>query len=405
MHFHLLTLFPDFFTSPLQSSMLKKAQEKGIFSVGITDIRDFSKDIHKKVDDSPYGGGAGMVMRCEPVADAIKSLKEIYPNARVIFLSPAGIPFTQRTAERLSKDPSPKILLCGHYEGIDERVLEKEVDETICVGESIFTGGEIPALAVIDAVTRLLPGTLGKAESHENESFSLALFGAKEYPHYTRPEVWEGISVPDELFSGNHKNIEDWRYENLKGLSEEEKTVAFMRRKLFSPQKPLKGRKFFLRNHIESDIDHWMKWMNSEEITHFLPISPPLSRNDEQWYYDWTSTNLWGLFLTILDSEKNPIGNTSLVIDKERPQVARFGIVLGEKESWGKGLATAITREMLKIAFEELEVQKVVLDVFADNFPAIHIYEKCGFRLVGKSEKQYKKPRGMEDGLFYEKVQ
>jgi tRNA (guanine37-N1)-methyltransferase len=177
--------------------------------VGVINIRDFSKDRHKRVDDYPYGGGAGMVMMPQPLYDAIKSVKDESPDARVILTSPRGKPFGQEMARLLSKEPH-LVIVCGHYEGIDQRIIDTMVDEEISIGDYILTGGELPAMVIVDAVARLLPGAIGSPLSLEQESFTDGLL---EYPQYTRPADFLGMKVPEVLLSGNHKKIEEWRME------------------------------------------------------------------------------------------------------------------------------------------------------------------------------------------------
>ena len=203
MRFDVLTLFPEMF-EVLNQSVIGRAKEKGLINVKLINIRDFSKDKHKKVDDTPYGGGAGMVMQPDVVYDAYKSVKD--EKAKVIYMSPQGKKLDQKKVEELSKQEH-LILLCGHYEGIDQRVLDKIVDEEISIGDYVLTGGEIPAMVLIDAVSRYVEGVL-KDDSTKEESFSQGLL---EYPQYTRPEVFEGQQVPEVLLSGHHENIDKWR--------------------------------------------------------------------------------------------------------------------------------------------------------------------------------------------------
>ena len=204
MKFNILTLFPEMFNL-LETSILGRAKKDGKIEINLINIRDFSKSKHKKVDDTPYGGGAGMVIRPDVVYDAYSSLKN--KNAKVIYLTPQGKTLTQQKVRELSLE-NELILLCGHYEGIDERVLEKIVDEEISIGDYVLTGGELPAMVLIDSVSRYVDGVLSE-DSVEEESFSNGLL---EYPQYTRPETFMDIKVPEVLISGHHKNIEEWRY-------------------------------------------------------------------------------------------------------------------------------------------------------------------------------------------------
>lgn len=214
MRFDILTLFPSLVLPYFEDSILKRAVADKKISVHVHNIRDYSKERHKKVDDTPYGGGAGMVMSCQPLFDAIKAAKE-KNTGPVIYLSPVGKRFTQEKAEELA-ELDEMILLCGRYEGIDQRVIDELVDEEISVGDFVLTGGELPALCVVDAVSRLLPGVLGDDESSEEESFSAATGRMLEYPHYTKPAVYEGLEVPEVLLSGNHGEIARWRNSKLK---------------------------------------------------------------------------------------------------------------------------------------------------------------------------------------------
>ena len=215
MQFDVLTLFPEMF-EPIKQSILGKAIENEKIKLKLINIRDFSKDKHKKVDDTPYGGGAGMVMKPDVVYDAYKSVYE--ENAKVIYLSPQGKTLNQKKVEELSKEKH-LILLCGHYEGIDQRVIDKIVDEEISIGDYVLTGGEIPAMVLIDTVSRYIDGVLNQ-ESIKEESFSEGLL---EYPQYTRPEVFEGEKVPEILLSGHHENIEKWRKEQALKITKQKR--------------------------------------------------------------------------------------------------------------------------------------------------------------------------------------
>ena len=203
MKFNVLTLFPEMF-SALDESIIGRGKEKGLIDINLINIRDFSKNKHKKVDDTPYGGGAGMVMEPTVVYDAYCSVKE--PNAKVIYMSPQGKTLNQQMVQDLAKEENI-ILLCGHYEGIDQRVIDEIVDEEISIGDYVLTGGELPAMVLIDSVSRYVKGVL-KEDSVQEESFTNGLL---EYPQYTRPEVFLGKRVPEVLLSGHHENIKEWR--------------------------------------------------------------------------------------------------------------------------------------------------------------------------------------------------
>ncbi len=208
MDFYVLTLFTKMIDDCMSHSVIGRAANEGIINIKTVDIRDFSNDKHRHVDDYPYGGGAGMVIKAQPVYDAYKSLN-LNGNTRVVYMTPQGKPFNQEKAKELSKEKNI-VIICGHYEGIDERVIEEIVTDELSLGDFVLTGGEIAAMAVIDSVSRLIPGVLGKEESFIDESFSN---GFLEYPQYTRPIEFMGKKVPDILLSGNHKNIDNWRHE------------------------------------------------------------------------------------------------------------------------------------------------------------------------------------------------
>jgi tRNA (guanine37-N1)-methyltransferase len=208
MDFSVVTIFPEIFNAYLDKGIIGKACEKRIINVDVLDLRDFTRDRHRTVDDVPYGGGPGMVMKPEPFEKAVEHVKADGADTMTIMMTPGGRPFDQRTAERLSKETRRLLFLCGRYEGIDERVREAFVDEDISVGDYVLTGGELPALVIIDAVVRLLPGVVGDKASLKEESFS---WGILDYPHYTRPTEWRGLRVPEALLSGNHKEIERFR--------------------------------------------------------------------------------------------------------------------------------------------------------------------------------------------------
>ena len=207
LRFDIITIFPDIFKPVLNESILKRAQAKKKVVFRVHDLRRFTTDKHRKVDDRPFGGGPGMVMSPQPIFDAVKKIKGTR-KAKVILMTPRGKPLTQKLAKSLTKNKN-MIILCGHYEGVDERVM-KLVDESISIGDYVLTGGELPAMVLVDAVVRLIPGVLGKEESLEHESFEGNLL---EYPHYTRPANFRGMKVPNVLLSGHHLAIEQWRRE------------------------------------------------------------------------------------------------------------------------------------------------------------------------------------------------
>ncbi len=219
--FTILTLFPKWFDGPLRESICGRALEQNLVSIGVRDIRDWAVDKHRTVDDSPYGGGGGMLMKPEPVASALDATagKPHAPGrALVVYTSPRGKPWSQQDAERFAALDGPIVILCGRYEGLDQRIIDTRVDEEISLGDFVLTGGEIAALAIVDSVIRLLPGVLGNESSAANDSFTTGLL---EAPHYTRPEVFEGLSVPDVLLSGNHAAVDHWRLQEALRITQE----------------------------------------------------------------------------------------------------------------------------------------------------------------------------------------
>ena len=214
MRFHILTLFKDMVTDGLNTSILGRAIEKNLIETNVVDIRDYTLDKHKKVDDYPYGGGAGMLMQAQPVYDAYQAVLEgisqkTDKKPRVVYVTPRGTTFSQQMARELAQEED-LVILCGHYEGIDERVLEEIVTDYVSIGDYVLTGGELPAMVMVDCISRLVPGVLNNSESSVDESFSDGLL---EYPQYSRPEVWNGKKVPEVLLSGHHANIAKWRHE------------------------------------------------------------------------------------------------------------------------------------------------------------------------------------------------
>lgn len=211
MNYHIMTLFPEMIENSMSTSIMGKAIQKNLINVQAINIRDYTLDKHKKVDDYTYGGGAGMLMAAQPIYDCHKAItaKIGSQKVRTIYVTPQGSVFNQKMAEDLSKEEN-LIFLCGHYEGVDERVLEEVVTDYVSIGDYVLTGGELPALVMMDCISRLVPGVLNNEESAQTESFDDGLL---EYPQYTRPEEWMGKRVPDVLLSGHHANIEKWRHE------------------------------------------------------------------------------------------------------------------------------------------------------------------------------------------------
>lgn len=217
MKFSIVTLFPEIFEPILNSSILKRAQKKDLVKFELVNLRDFGEGRHKIVDDRPYGGGAGMILRADILAKAVKKVKgsAVTCNLKTILMSASGTPYKQSRAKEFSK-LNHLIIVCGHYEGVDQRFIDKYVDEEVSIGDYVLTGGEIPSMVIIDSITRLIPGVLKKPEATRDESFSDGLL---EYPQYTRPEKFEGKKVPEVLLSGNHQEITKWRSEKSQRIT------------------------------------------------------------------------------------------------------------------------------------------------------------------------------------------
>lgn len=215
-----LTLFPEMFPGPLGQSLAGTALKNGLWSLETMNIRDFAKDKHRTVDDSPYGGGTGMVLKPNVVDDAVEAAKAKLPGAKIIYPSPRGTPFTQSLAHELKA--SDLIILCGRFEGVDQRVINHHNMQEISLGDFVLSGGEIPAMAILDAVIRLIPGVIGKEAATSQESFAIASDYARllEYSHYTRPPLWKGHAVPEVLLSGNHAEIHTWRLAQAKKITQ-----------------------------------------------------------------------------------------------------------------------------------------------------------------------------------------
>lgn len=254
MHFHIMTLFPEMVLEGLRTSIIGRAEEKGCISIEAVNIRDYTLDKHKKVDDYTYGGGAGMLMQAQPVYDCWKvlndmiirrrsvaqeKLSENVSKTRVIYVTPQGEVFHQKKAAELSQEED-LIFLCGHYEGIDERVLQEIVTDYISIGDYVLTGGELPAMVIIDAISRLVPGVLNNGESAQTESHTNGLL---EYPQYSRPEIWHEKKVPDVLLSGHHANIEKWRLEQSMKRTKERRPELYAAYLEANPLQPEKKRR------------------------------------------------------------------------------------------------------------------------------------------------------------------
>ena len=250
MKITILTIFPEMFT-PLHESILGRAQKAGLLDIREVDIRAYSKNKHHNTDDAPYGGGAGMVMLAQPIVDAMRDVQGGDFRGRRIYLSPRGQTLTQKKVEELAAQEE-LILLCGHYEGVDQRALDLCIDEEISIGDYVLTGGELGAMVLVDAVARLIPGVLGCEESAQTESFSSGLL---EYPQYTRPREFEGLTVPEPLLNGNHAHIEDWQMS--------EALYVTMKRRPEMAKAYLDGRK--LTRHQKKVVDAVFERLREEE--------------------------------------------------------------------------------------------------------------------------------------------
>ena len=256
MNFHIMTLFPEMIMGSLSSSITGRASDKGYISFNAVNIRDFSKDKHHKVDDYTYGGGAGMLMQAQPIYDCYKSIeKDILDKGckspRVIYVTPQGAVFNQKMAQELASEEN-LVFLCGHYEGVDERVLEEIVTDYVSIGDYVLTGGELPAMVMIDAISRLVPGVLNNDESAMTESFNNYLL---EYPQYSRPEEWMGKKVPPILLSGDHKKVDEWRLEQSVIRTKERRPDLYEKWLLENPPKPEK-KKRRKKKTTESIVDN-----------------------------------------------------------------------------------------------------------------------------------------------------
>ncbi len=401
MKFLILTLFPEMFESPFSTSIIKRAQEQKLISIQTKNIRDFAEGKRKNIDDVPFGGGAGMLMKIKPVHKAINWAKKEFENKpKVIYLTPQGKTFSQKKAIQLVNQKKPLILLCGHYEGIDERIRQNYIDEEISIGNYVLTGGELPAMVLIDSIARLVPKVLAKEESTKIESFSEDIFYQKEYPQYTRPAEFQDHKVPQVLLSGHHAKIQKWQMENLRGLSELEKKILKIRLQEF----PKKTRNLIFRLHKKEDIFYWLKWLNNKEVTKMMSrINPPITQETEEEFFENSKKNLKTLRLTVLDKKtKKPIATVGLDIDLDNEKKANFGFIIGDKSYWNKGLGTEILQTMIKIGFEKIGLIKICSKIFIENKASQRVHEKCGFQLIGITKKEALKKDGWHDCCLME---
>jgi tRNA (guanine37-N1)-methyltransferase len=399
MKFCILSLFPEMFRSFMDESILQRAQEKGCIDIIAKNIRDFSQDKHRRVDDTIFGGGPGMLLRPEPIAAAIRDARQTLPHARTIYLSPSGTPLTQQKAETFATAGDDLILLCGRYEGIDQRIRATMIDEEISIGEYVLSGGEIAAAVLVDVISRLIPGVVGNPTSVQHESFSRQLFRSAEFPQFTRPATWENLSVPTVLRSGDQAAIEKWQWQHLPHLESPERRILRIR----SEYLPRRTTRLHLCCPTESHIDYWCQWFNDPAVTRFLSISPPITRQNEVDFFESAQSNLYLLTIAICDRHtREPIGNCGLEIDPNNPQSASLGLVIGNPDYWGRGLGQEVITEVLSIGFQELHLSRIHLTVFPDNTAARHCYEKCGFREIGIARQSLIKDGTPTDQVLYE---
>ena len=384
MRFDVLTLFPQMFEAVLGDSIIGRARENNILEMNFIDIRDFSTNKHMKVDDYPYGGGAGMVMQAEPVYGAWKQVTEsIGYKPRVIYLTPQGKVLNQTMVEELALEDD-LVLLCGHYEGIDERVIEAFADEEISIGDYILTGGELASLVVADSVLRLKPGVLAEQKGYEEESY---WDGLLEYPQYTRPEVWEGRAVPDVLLGGDHQKIDAWR-----GEKSRERT-RLRRPELYEQ---------WCETHPITELP---KWKRGENVR--------LVRTEEQYQAaaklfcegrrticagNWTAEYCAGLreeaFLAQLKAEKKEGWACYLHTTKDVPdgmvsvdhKTGRIEHLFVAADARGKGIG----QKMLDFARKKLEEHEhPTLTVLDQNTRAIALYRRMGWKLTGEAARVF----------------
>ena len=378
MNYHVLTLFPEMILTGLNTSIIGRAIENGSIRLEAFNIRDYSDNKHGKVDDYPYGGGAGMVMQAEPVYQACEALKErIGHEARVIYVTPQGSVFNQSMAQELAREED-LIFLCGHYEGVDERVLEEIVTDFISIGDYVLTGGELPAMVMIDAISRLVPGVLNNADSAELESFHDNLL---EYPQYSRPKEWRGKEVPPILLSGAHENVEDWRREQ-----------SILRTKKYRP-----------------DLYHMFQKEQKQKV---LESKKP-SRKKLKGVLFTLEAIVDGQFLrpylkeifTLVKEEKLFLGLISEQMRNQTEQILRQDgiremidlIICKEESEEEKSRA-----DLYLLALKESGLSRKELLVFEGTRSGVHAAKEAGIRIVYLSDKKQEKKS--ENLSYYKKI-
>ena len=370
----------------MAGGVVARAAARGTVGVETLNLRDFSTRADGRVDSPVYGGGPGMLLRPEPVAAGIRAALKRRPKARVALLAASGAPFTQTTAKCWASKGQDIILVCGRYEGIDERIQRAFGAEQISFGSAVLTGGELPAACVVDATARMVPGVLGSAESAVAESFSAQTFGGPEWPQFTRPPVWEGQTVPAALRSGDHAAIDSWRQKNLPNLSAGMRRVLAARMKL-----PSKTRRLRLRLPRPTDAEVFFNALADPLVRRYIwMLGGAPTKTECTEFLETQSNNLRAFFAVIEDKKTGEVlGNARLDLCNADEGRAEFGLLISNKKRWGEGIGTEATREMVKIGFEELGLRKIELHLNAENAPARRVYEKCGFTLCGRKKAHY----------------
>ena len=396
----IFTIFPEFFDRIFNFSVLKNARQKKIFEIETKNLYDFGVGKFKKIDEKIFGGGTGMLIRPEIVRSAREFCDEKFgaKNFKLISVDPTGEKFSQKMAEKFSREKN-LAFFSGAFVGVDARA-EKFFDAKISLGDFVLTSGEFAIAPILNAILRLRPNFLKNSDAVAIESFSQKIFGQKEFPQFCAPVEFENEKVPEILRGGNHAKIENWRFANLRGISAIEKKVVKFRRENL----PRKTRNLIFKNPEIANAKIFQKWVSDAEIIKNLIIEPGFSLADEIEFIENSARNLKFLLVSIFEkTTKNLIGNASLEI-RDDGKIAEFGILIGEKNFHGRGFGTEILKEFLKIAFEDLNLEKVVSRVFAKNLASQKIHEKCGFRKAGFFEKDFFKKDGPRDCFYFEKL-
>ena len=401
MKIELLTIFPEVFDSFLNTSIIGRAREKGLLEVHATDIRPFSDSKHKNTDDYPFGGGAGMLMMPQPIAAAMQAVTPPDFAGKRVFLGPKGQKLTQKLAQELAKEPE-LIILCGHYEGVDQRALDHYIDLEISIGDYILTGGETAAMVLIDCVSRLIPGVLGSEESAGDESFSAD--GLLEYPQYTRPRVFEGVEVPEVLLNGDHKKINQWRREMALLETARLRPDLLEKAPVSDKEKRWLEEKTRMLLHAETDrllirpfqmnmARDVLRNSQDEDNRRFVP--------DEVYETEAEARNALAFLIDSYMGEEGPYVYPVFLKTGENIGYVQLSTV---EEGWevgyhiakpytGRGYASEAVSAFLPIIMERLGVDCVYGVCLAENTASRHVLEKCGFRLMFEGEGDYQGDR------------